>query len=98
MNTTIDLIQLGITISAERMKIPPMNIRKYDIESKDLYAAIKTAVKAGDYDKAERLLAHWTERLPWFHKPNFCDTPPHLTRQDGESIEDYLKRCHSEMP
>ena len=93
----IDIKQIGIDISIHRLKIPPMNLRKFDIESEDFYAELQRAVNSGRVDLAETLIAKWKERMPWFFNTNFPDAPPRLIRREGESIKDYLNRIHEKI-
>jgi len=92
--TAQDLLQIGREMSAARMKTPLRNRRKFDIESKDFFAAISDAVRAGDHARAADLLRRWHERAAWLmNEPRCFTAPPCLVRQEGEPVRDYLNRC-----
>ncbi|MBQ9502852.1 MAG: hypothetical protein IJU70_11895 [Lentisphaeria bacterium] len=92
--TAQDLLQIGREMSAARMKTPLRNRMKFDIESKDFFAAISDAVRAGDHDRAADLLCRWHERAAWLmNEPRCFTAPPCLVRKEGEPVRDYLNRC-----
>lgn len=94
MKSIIDLRKIGASMSAERLNVPIANIPKFDVESQDHFSAISRAVNSGNYDEAERIIAHWIDRVGWLKLPNSHVAPPCLIRKPGESMELYLKRCY----
>lgn len=97
MTDPLDLRTIGRAMSIIRLKIPAANIPKFDVESKEYYAAISEAVRAGEADRAGKLLSQWNVRAAWAANPGWHHAPPALIKIDGESITQWLKRCYEAM-
>lgn len=83
-------------MSAKRTAVPEQNRKKYDVESRDYFAAIEEAEKKGDADRLMKLMAQWEQRLRWLTKNTGCyKAPPALVRRDGETNEEYMDRCYA---
>lgn len=92
----IDLRQIGASMSATRMRVPPQNREKFDIESKDFFAAISDAATAGNAARVGKLIAQWNNRVEWLaNEPQCHVAPPCLVRRDGETAEQYISRCYA---
>jgi hypothetical protein len=90
----IDLRRIGADMSAARMCVPPANRKKFDIESKDFFDAIRAA--ADDAPRAGRLLSQWNSRVEWLTREPQCHVaPPCLVRRDEEPVEQYISRCYA---
>lgn len=92
----INLRQIGASMSATRMRVPPQNREKFDIESKDFFAAISDAATAGNAVRVGKLIAQWNNRVEWLaNEPQCHVAPPCLVRRDGETAEQYISRCYA---
>ena len=92
----IDLRQIGASMSAARMRVPPQNREKFDIESKDFFAAISDAATAGNAARVGKLIAQWNNRVEWLaNEPQCHVAPPCLVRRNGETAEQYISRCYA---
>ena len=92
----IDLRRIGADMSAARMRVPPANREKFDIESKDRFEAIHAAADANDAARVGRLLSQWNSRVEWLTREPKCHVaPPCLVRKDGETTEEYISRCYA---
>lgn len=92
----IDLRKIGASMSAARMRVPPQNREKFDIESKDFFAAISDAATAGNAARVGKLIAQWNNRVEWLaNEPQCHVAPPCLVRRDGETAEQYISRCYA---
>lgn len=92
----INLRQIGASMSATRMRVPPQNREKFDIESKDFFAAISDAATAGNAARVGKLIAQWNNRVEWLaNEPQCHVAPPCLVRRDGETAEQYISRCYA---
>ena len=92
----INLRQIGASMSATRMRVPLQNREKFDIESKDFFAAISDAATAGNAVRVGKLIAQWNNRVEWLaNEPQCHVAPPCLVRRDGETAEQYISRCYA---
>ena len=92
----IDLRQIGASMSAARMRVPMSNREKFDIESKDFFAAISAAANADDSTRAGKLIAQWNDRVWWLTNSQRCHVaPPCLFRKSNETAAEYLDRCYA---
>lgn len=90
----IDLRQIGASMSATRMRVPPQNREKFDIESKDFFAAISEAAAVGNTARVEKLLTQWNSRVRWLTNSQRCHAvPPFLVRKTNETAVEYFERC-----
>ena len=87
---------LGASMSATRMRVPPQNREKFDIESKDFFAAISDAATAGNAVRVGKLLAQWNDRVWWLTNSQRCHVaPPCFFRKSNETAAEYLDRCYA---
>lgn len=90
------LKQIGSAISAERMKIPECNRRKFDAEAEDLFREIRKTLKLQNLNRVKKLLDGWSRRLAFLSEISDCFlAPPRLLRKEGESVKEYCERCYS---
>jgi len=92
--TPRELQEIGREMSVARMNVPLRNRPKFDVESREFFNALGSAVRIGDDALADTLLDRWHSRVAWLtNEPRCCAAPPCLIRRPDESAIDYINRC-----
>jgi hypothetical protein len=73
----------------ERLTIPPVNYRNYDLECESYASEIERT--PGLFDK---LTVNLWRRIQGFRQTDKSMIPPLLCRRQNESVSDYIERCY----